>query len=282
MYRSRAALALAILFALVAVAPAAHAESITAAASGGQAENPTSDVQGPADSGQLLAQVTVPGDGFATLSAAAALDIHGNSALSLQGVYSTTGKPRTAGTTFPQVTDGVTTWTTSVTNTSPLPKRYRYSFLLHPIRIELRKGDFSVDDPLVPSSSFAVEVRANGSLVFQSHALLKGGFHEHALVQSGVNLGGVFGDDEGRLWYDFPQFPASVAIGHVGPGDTITIETKLIGHTESRVDRSGGDVSMGDPLDLKGDPGLSSATIGEDEEIGVTPLTWSATKSLYR
>lgn len=36
-----------------------------------------------------------------------------------------------------------------------------------------------------------------------------------------------------------------------------------------------------DPLDLKGDPGVSSVVFGEAEPVGVAPVSWSAAKRLY-
>jgi hypothetical protein len=39
---------------------------------------------------------------------------------------------------------------------------------------------------------------------------------------------------------------------------------------------------MGDPLDLKGDPGVSSVIFGIDDLVGAAPVSWSAAKRLYR
>lgn len=72
------------------------------------------------------------------------------------------------------------------------------------------------------------------------------------------------------------------AVGSAGPGESITIEAKLIGHTKATFDGSGGGVSMGDPLDLKGDPGVSSVIFREDEQVGAAPVSWSAAKHAYR
>ena len=70
------------------------------------------------------------------------------------------------------------------------------------------------------------------------------------LTESGTDLGATFADDEGALWYDFAPFQGAVSAGSAAPFESITVEAKLIAHTESRALNSGGLVSMGDPLDL--------------------------------
>ena len=44
----------------------------------------------------------------------------------------------------------------------------------------------------------------------------------------------------------------------------------------------GGIVGMGDPLDLKGDPGVASVVFEEDGVVGVAPVSWTTAKRLYR
>jgi hypothetical protein len=273
---------LLVALALVTISQAANAITITATVSGGPANNPVIDVQGPATSGQLLAQVTIPVDAFSDMTARAAQDLAGNSALELDGVYASSAKPQDAGVFFPQVTDGVTTWTASVTNNSMVPKRYIYSFALSPIELELINNNVNAADPLAPAVSYGVEVRANNVLLFESHALFKGGGLGHVLIETGTDLGGVFSINEGTLQYDFASFQGVLDVGTAQPGATITVEAKLIGHTEAHRDYSGGEVDVGDPLDLKNDPGIFSVIFGEDDEVGVAPVSWSAAKHLYR
>jgi len=57
---------------------------------------------------------------------------------------------------------------------------------------------------------------------------------------------------------------------------------KLIAHTEAYFSVSGGRAIMGDPLDLKDDPGVSSVIFEEDGTVGVEPASWSSAKQLYR
>lgn len=269
--------------ALVVAAGPASAATITANSGGGPFDNPATNPAGPVDSGELLSETIIPTDAFGGMTARAAIDISGNAAVKLQGIYVVTGKPHLAGTTFPQVTDAVTTWTSTVTNASVQPQSFLYSFLLHPFQLVL--GDItgiSDQDPNYALSSFAVEVRANGVLVFEAHATLKGGTAHHVLTETGTDLGGVFGGTEGLVIYDFSQYAAQVGIGSAGPGESITVEAKLIAHTESRWDNTGGLVTMGDPLDLKGDPGVSAVIISQDDNVGVAPVSWTAAKRFYR
>ncbi len=276
MHRSLVVFALAL-----GMAQAAGAATITASASVGPAASPVTDVDGPAISGQVLAGVVVP-LAFRNLEAHSALDVDGNSAVSLTGVYLSAGKPHVAGIDYPQLTDAVTTWTTTVTNNTGSSHPYFYSFLLHPFTLENYDNGIGNTDPLATETSFAVEVRANGNTVFQAGALLRGALTSYELTKTGTDLGGVFANNEFAIRYDFAQHQARIALGNAAPGESITIETKLIAHTKATQDGSGGNVTMGDPLDLKGDPGISSVIFGIDDSVGAAPLSWSATKSLYR
>jgi hypothetical protein len=269
--------------ALLCAANAAQAVTIVASTSGGDQDMPVTDTDGPANSGSVFAETVIPTDAFGDMEARAVLDIDGNSAVALEGVYVQTGKPHVAGTPFPQVTDGVTTWTASLTNMSPVPKSYVYSFTLNPFRLLLSDlFGFEDTDPTYMVAAFDVEVRVDGMLEFEAHALLKGGTGGHVLLESGTDLGGVVSMSEGAVWYDFSQFQGTVNIGPVGPSESVTVETKLIAHTECRIENTGGIVAMGDPLDLKGDPGVNSVFFGEDVPVGVEAASWSAAKRLYR
>lgn len=261
----------------------ASAVTITATSGGGDAGSPVTNVDGPANSGQVFSETIIPTDAFGDMQARSALDVDGNAAVALNGIYVATGKPHLAGVPFPQVTDATTIWSSTVTNLGALPKSYLYSFLLSPFSLGL--GDvtgLSDTDPTFALSSFSVEVRANNVLVFEAHATLKGGTVHDVLTETGTDLGGVRSSTEGFVWYDFSQFQAQMSAGTAGPGESITVETKLIAHTESRLANTGGTVTMGDPLDLKGDPGVSSVVFQEDGSVGVAPASWSAAKQLYR
>jgi len=262
------------------VAQASGAVTITASASAGLQGNPTTVVGGPATSGQVSAAVAIPLP-FRNLAASSALDVDGNAALNLNGLYWTAGEPHLAGNNFPQVTDAATTWTSTLTNDSAVPRPYVYAFVLSPFRLANFDNGLPATDPLANIVSFAVEVRANGNLVFQSSAQLRGA-RNPVLTETGTDLGGVFGSNEFEVFYDFSQHTGRIPLGSVAPGESITVEAKLIAHAEAMFDGSGGFVTMGDPLDLKGDPGVSAVTFGEDQTVGVAPVSWAAAKRLYR
>jgi hypothetical protein len=268
---------------IVSCAGGAGAVTISASASGGDASMPITDTDGPAGSGTVFAEVVIPTDAFAAMEGRSALDETGNSALALSGVYASTGKPHLAGIPFPQVMDAVTTWSASVTNMSLVPRAYVYRFTLNPFTLRLQDiTGLSDSDPTRPLASFDVEVRVNNVLAFEAHALLRGGTSGHVLLESGTDLGGTFSGTEGAVWYDFATFNGSLSAGIVGPNESVTVETKLIAHTECRLVNTGGVVDMGDPLDLKGDPGVAGVFFGEDDAVGVEAATWSAAKRLYR
>jgi len=272
MHRAFIAPFLAVSFAL---ASSTHAVTIATAVSGGDASNPVSDADGPVNSGEVFSEVIIPTDAFSNMTARAIVDIDGNSAVDLDGVYITSAKPHVTGIPFPQVTDGTTSWTASATNNSAVPTSYRYRFLLHPIRIALFSyAGYSDSDPIAPVASYGVEVRANNVLVFESHATLRGGSISHVLTESGTDLGGVLTIDEksGTIYYDFAQFQATLGIGTVLPGESITVEAKLIAHTEAHIENSGGTASLGDPLDLKDDPGVSAVLFSIAPPLPVTLL----------
>lgn len=211
MHRSLVALSLAISF-----AHSTQAATITATASGGAFDNPVVDTDGPANAGSVLAEVI---DNSGGMTARAALDVNGNSAVELNGVFNTS-KPHLAGVTFPQVTDGETTWSETLTNMSIRPKSYLYSFHLNPISLSLTDftGDGDENDPGAPVVSYRVEVRANNVLIFESQASLKGGGQSHVLTESGTDLGGTAGSTEGRVFYDFSPFDGTFSAGTAGPG----------------------------------------------------------------
>jgi len=267
---------------MLAVAHASGAATISTSASAGFAASPVTDADGPAISGQILSEAITPVDAITNMTARSALDVDGNSAVSLEGVYIPSSKPHLAGSDFPQVTDAVTTWTSTVTNNSDASHPYFYSFLLHPITLTNYDNSIPNTDPLATVTSFAVEVRANGNLVFEAGALLKGSFNGRSLTKFGTDLGGVFGNNEFAIFYGFAQYQARIPVGSVAPGESITIEAKLIAHTEATFNGSGGNVSMGDPLDLKGDPGVSSVIFSIDDSVDAAPVSWSTAKRLYR
>jgi|CXWL01.1.fsa_nt_gi hypothetical protein len=269
--------------ALTAATVPASAVTITATSGGGAASAPVTNIDGPVNSGQVFSETIIPTDAFANMEARGALDIAGNAAVALNGTYTQTGKPHLAGIDFPQITDAATIWSSTVTNLGALPKSYLYSFLLSPFHLTLQDiAGISDTDPDFALASFSVEVRANNVLVFEAHATAKGGTVHDVLIETGADLGGVRSSTEGSVSYNFDQFQGQLSAGTAGPGESITVETKLIAHTESRRANTGGIVAMGDPLDLKGDPGVSSVVFEEDGSVGVAPASWSAAKQLYR
>lgn len=257
------------------LAGAAGATTITATCSGGNPSAPVVDSAGPAESGALLAQVAVPIGGGMEMVGRAAADIDGNAALASQALYAV---PETGA--LPLVIDGNTVWTTTVTNSTSTAAAYRYSFFLHPLALSII-GPAGEDDPTSPIAAYDVEVRANGVLLFESHAVLKGGAAGHSLTESGTDLGGDVQFSDG-ITYNFSEYHGQVALGSALPGQSITVETKLVAHTEIRDAFTGAFVDMGDPLDLKGDPGVSASIVQIDDSVGVEATSWSRAKRIYR
>lgn len=269
--------------ALTAATVPASAVTITATSGGGPASAPVSNTDGPVNSGQVLSETIIPTDTFGGMEARSALDVSGDAAVAVNGIYVQSGKPRLAGVEWPQVMDAATIWSSTITNLGALPKSYLYSFHLSPFNLTL--GDItglSDADSVFALASFSVEVRANNVLVFEAHATVKGGTVHEVLTETGTDLGGSRSSTEGSVSYAFDQFQGQLPVGTAGPGESITVEAKLIAHTESRWANSGGIVGMGDPLDLKGDPGVASVVFEEDGTVGVAPVSWTAAKRLYR
>lgn len=258
------------------LAGSAGATTIAATCSGGHPSAPVVDSAGPVESGAVLAEVAVPiGSGMVIVGRAAA-DIAGNAALASEALYAVS---ETA--PWPQVIDGETVWTTTVTNNTSSPASYRYSFLLHPLALTIIAGT-GADDPASPIAAYDVEVRANGVLVFESHAILKGGVESHSMTESGTDLGGIVEFSDG-IRYNFSEYLGQVAVGSALPGQSITVVTTLTAHTEIGAVFTGAFVDMGDPLDLKGDPGVSSAIVEQvDDSVGVDATSWTGVKHIYR
>lgn len=260
----------------VILAGSAGATTITATCSGGHPSAPVVDSAGPAESGAILAEVSVPIGNDMVMVGRAAADIAGNAALASEALYAVSEIAP-----WPQVIDGETVWTTTVTNNASAPASYRYSFLLHPLALSII-APTGADDPASPVAAYDVEVRANGVLVFESHAVLKGGGESHSMTESGTDLGGTVQFSDG-ITYHFSEYHGQVALGSALPGQSITVETTLVAHTEIGAAFTGAFVSMGDPLDLKGDPGVSSSVVAQvDDSVGVDATSWTKVKHLYR
>jgi hypothetical protein len=259
----------------VILAGPASATTITATCSGGHPSAPIVHSVGPVESGAILAEVLIPYPVDMQMSARAALDIDGNSALESAALYATS-EPGP----LPQLIDGETVWTHTVTNNGSAPVSYHYSFLLHPVSLSII-APTAEDDPASPLASYDVEVRANGVIVFEAHAVLKGGGISHSLTESGTDLGGVVQFSDG-ITYNFSEYQGQVGVGSALPGQSITVETKLASHTQVGAGNTGAFVSMGDPLDLKDDPGVSSTLVEEDNAVAVEAVSWGGAKHVYR
>lgn len=241
----------------------------------GHPSAPTVHSVGPVESGAILAEVLIPFPVDMQMVARAALDINGNSALRSEALY----VPSESG-PLPLLIDAETVWTHTVTNNGGAPVSYRYSFLLNPLSLSII-APTSADDPTSPVAAYDFEVRANGVIVFESHAVLKGGGAGHSLTESGTDLGGDVQFSDG-ITYNFPEYQGQVGLGSALPGESITVETKLASRAWIGADFTGAFVDMGDPLDLKGDPGISSNIVEEDDAVAVEAVSWSAAKHLYR
>jgi hypothetical protein len=238
------------------------------------------DEQGPATSGELTAHVEfVDGHGINLTGPAyadAGVNDEGRAAVHVEGGYKVTGS-------LSNRLEASTSWSTTVTNNLGVPQRYLYLFTIDPIQLLLRDDRWNLgpNSPDAPSAEYGIEVRLDGVVVFSSHATLIGGGASHELRETGTDLGGAFSGDPSSFGYLFDTFHGMVPLGPFQPGASFTVETTLLARTQARLLHTGGVADIGDPLDLKGDPGIDSAII-PDEEVSAEPTAWGALKALYR
>lgn len=235
--------------------------------------------QGPANSGELLAAVRFEQGRGTTLEdscrAIAAQSVNGVASALTECFNSFLAKTD-------NTLEASTSWDSVVTNTSTRLLHYVYAFRIKAVELSLHDlGMLTDQDPLAPRAQYDVEVRLNGNLIFESHGLLSGGAGGHVLQEQGTDLGGTFFRQGSLFGYRYPTFDGMVSLGFLAPGEQLRVQAKLIARMKSRLAGTGAIAGIGDPLDLKGDPGIDSEIV-PDETIAVVPATFGHVKILFR
>lgn len=175
-----------------------------------------------------------------------------------------------------------TLWDSVVVNTSNRTIHYVYEFRIKSVALLLRDlGALTDQTPFAPCAEYGVEVRLNGNPLFESRALLLGGIGAHVLQVTGTDFGGVLFQQGTLLGYRFPIFDGSLSLGFLAPGESLQVTARLVARTRTRLPLSGAIATIGDPLDLKGDPGLRSIIV-PDDVIDVEASTFGRVKALFR
>lgn len=178
--------------------------------------------------------------------------------------------------------DARTSWDSIVTNTSNRTLHYVYQFRIKGIELALVDLGMRTDQtPLAPSAEYGVEVRLDGNILFESHGLLFGGAGSHVLQEAGTDLGGSFFQQGALLGYRFPTFDGTFSLGFLEPGEDLHVRATLVARTRTRLENTGAAAMIGDPLDMKGDPGIDSDIV-PDETVGVETSTFGRVKALFR
>jgi hypothetical protein len=175
-----------------------------------------------------------------------------------------------------------TSWDSVVTNTSSRSLHYVYQFRIKGIELALRDLGMVTDlTPFAPFAEYGVEIKLNGNILFESHGALLGGAGAHVLQETGTDLGGSLFTLGTQFGYRYPIFDGALSLGFLDPGEDLHVQATLVARTRTRLAFTGAKATIGDPLDMKGDPGIDSAIV-PDETIGVETSTFGRVKALFR
>ncbi len=236
----------------------------------------TSDVEGPATSGSLLASVSMPEatslDGLGPAFGRAAQNDSGVAAVAAEVRCTVNGAASAASTTR---------WTATVTNITGLLTEYTYRFHIVAPTLALLDGSGTSSGPA--ASGYEVTVKLGGVTLFSSKADLSGGRFAYTLKETGTDLGGVFFGTPGStpFGYSFSPFDGVLSLGFYMPGQSLTVESSLHVVVSASNAATGAQAEFGDPLDLGGEPGIYGLII-QEEPVAVTPSSWGAVKEMYR
>ena len=129
--------------------------------------------------------------------------------------------------------------------------------------------------------SFDLTIRANGSPVFQSSAILLGGSVSHQLIESGTSLSPSLVDNGSRFGYEFQALTDVIDLGMVDPGASITVEYEMVAQVDTPGFEAGGRAQIGDPFDLEGNPGFTGA-LRANGVVSAEGSSWGQVKSLFK
>ena len=175
-----------------------------------------------------------------------------------------------------------TSWDSVVVNNSTRPLHYVYQFRIKGIELALRDLGMLTDlTPFAPCAEYGVEIRLDGNLLFESHGLLIGGAGGHVLQETGTDLGGSLFTEGPLFGYRFPVFDGALSLGSLQPGEDFQVTASLVARTRTRLPLTGAAAAIGDPLDMKGDPGIDSEIV-PDDVVGVESSTFGRVKALFR
>ena len=274
--RARRQFAAACLSSLGLLAASAHALEIEAHTQGQAGTNTQRDDQGPASSGALFASSVFAGTsligGGGPAAALAAQDDLGFAAVRVDGAC--TGRDRLS-------LQSSTLWHGSRVNPGNHAVEYLYQFHITAPRLTL--FELNPLGAVASSATWRIDVRFGNRSLFAASATVTGGSHSFVLQQTGTSLGGrFFGNPATHTFgYDFSAFDGLVSLGLFDPGQGPDVETILSTSLLCAEPGDGARGEVGDPLDIKGDPGVNGVII-ESEAVSVTPATWSAIKGFYR
>jgi hypothetical protein len=243
----------------LAWAPTLQAQTISSNAEAVEAGVLSVDPQGPATSGQVESALSVAGaftvDFLREGYARAVQRVDGIGSVGAHGLFANG-----------QVDNRLTAstyWSDSATNTTGGPVTYEFQYLIAPAA--LRIGDFaglSSTSLFRPEVRYALEIRANGVVVFSSAAEMAGGFVGHSFTETGTSLVPSFVDDGSIFGYDFEARLDVLNLGSFGPGETVTVEYTMLAEVVTPGYEAGGLARVGDPFDLDGTPGFTGTFFG--------------------
>lgn len=267
------------LFTLLGGSQPAIAATIKATAEGNIYGIIKRDAPAPARSGEVLAAVRFSegrGIAFDDSCRALAAQTEGGVAASLAECFNELESKAD------NTLEARTSWDSIVTNNSNRPLHYVYQFRIKGIELVLRDlGMLTDQTPFAPFAEYGVEIRLDGNILFESHGVLVGGAGRHLLQETGTDLGGTFFQLGTLFGYQYPIFDGALSLGFLDPGEDFHVEATLLARTRTRLALTGAMATIGDPLDMKGDPGIDSDII-PDETIGVETSTFGRVKALFR
>jgi len=266
----------ACLTSLSLLATSARALEIEADARGQVGAAAQQNHQGPASSGSLLASSVFPGttliNGTGLAAALAAQDDQGIAAARVDGAC--TGRDRLS-------LQSTTRWRGSKVNTGDYAIEYYYEFHITPPRLTL--FELNPFGAAASSATWSIIVRAGNQVLFSASATATGGSHSFVLRETGTSLRGrVFSNPADHTFgYGFSSFDGFLSLGMFAPGQGPEVETILTVSSLCSEPGDGARGEVGDPLDLKGDPGMRNLILQSDP-VSVTSATWGAIKGFYR
>jgi hypothetical protein len=186
----------------------------------------------------------------------------------------------------PNLVRATTQWSESVTNTTSDPIVYEFEYVITPpaLRIADYAGLPDAADN-APEISFALEIRANGVVLFEAGAVLRGGRNSHTLTESGTSLNPVVTPNPLPSFptvfgYDFDGRADVLSLGTFGPGETVTVTYTMLAEVLTPGFEAGGRAEVGDPFDLDGTPGFAGGFVGGGV-VATETASWGELKHVY-